>query len=272
MVDTENQDVQERYPLHRAARESSFESLKTLLESGKFNINEGTFDLVRPLHEACLAGSIDCVSLLLKHGANVNLGNIDGATALCDACWIGSVECVQLLIDHGADVNPPFLFSTPLHEAVFRDHWECVQLLVKKRACIDKSDCHYGTPLHVAACKGHVKSAQELLRAGANPNISKIHHTPLHEAARNQNFELLLLLLEHGANVYAQNNSGLTARQLVPRAMSPCKQQLLDWESFPRSLRHYCRLCIRNALGPKRLIHVDNLPLPKIVLRYLEHY
>ncbi|KAH9508212.1 Ankyrin repeat and SOCS box protein 9 [Bulinus truncatus] len=272
MVDTVNTEGQEKYPLHKAARESCVETLKNLLDSGKYNINEGTFDLVRPLHEACLAGNIQCVSLLLKHGANVNLGNIDGATALCDACWNGSAECVQLLIDHGAEVNPPFLFSTPLHEAVFKDNWQCVEILLQNGAHLDKSDCHYGTPLHVAACKGHHKSAVVLLRAGANPNISKVHHTPLHEAARNQNLELVLLLLEHGANVYAQNNSGFTPRQLVPRAESPCKVQLHEWEYFPRSLRHYCRLCIRSTLCPRRLKNIDKLPLPNIVIKFLEHH
>lgn len=64
-------DLEDRYPVHSAAREGRFEDLRVLLTSGKYDANKGTFELVRPLHEACLAGHIDCVSLLIENGANV---------------------------------------------------------------------------------------------------------------------------------------------------------------------------------------------------------
>lgn len=78
---------------------------------------------------------------------------------------------------------------------------------------------------------GYVQSAAVLLWYGANPNVSHIHQTPLHEAAGNQNIELLELLLAHGANAYACNNRGFTARQLVPNSTSPCYTLLQEWES-----------------------------------------
>lgn len=43
--------------------------------------------------------------------------NIDGSTPLCDACASGSIECVKLLLSHGAKVNPPLYTASPLHEA-----------------------------------------------------------------------------------------------------------------------------------------------------------
>ncbi|XP_059153442.1 ankyrin repeat and SOCS box protein 13-like [Physella acuta] len=262
--------LEDKYPLHRAAREGRLEDLKKLLESKKYDVNKATFEMVRPLHEACLAGNLECVALLIQHGANVNLANIDGATALCDACCNGNVKCVELLLEHGALVNPPLLFSTPVHEAVFRDNWECLLVLLKHGASMDKSDCHFGTPLHVAACKGHKTSAEVLLRAGANANISKIYQTPLHEAARSQDHQFVELLLEHGACVYTKNSKGYTARQLVPSSTSQCKSLLQEWESIPRSLKHYCRLTIRASLGPQRLRYTSQLRLPKPLVRFLD--
>ncbi|CAG5115534.1 unnamed protein product [Candidula unifasciata] len=261
--------TEEKYPLHKAAREGRLEDLRILLASGRYDANKGTFELVRPLHEACLAGHFDCAALLIHYGANVNLANIDGATALCDACCSGNVRCVQLLLEHGAQVNPPFLLTSPLHEAVFRDHWECLKLLLKYGANMNKSDCHFGTPLHIAACKGHRNSAAILLRLGASPNIPHIHQTPLHEAARSQDLEFLELLLAHGANVYSCNNRGLTARQLVPSSTSPCKVLLHEWEKIPRSLLHHCRLRIRSALGPERLKFLPTLRIPKVLINFL---
>ena len=52
----------------------------------------------------------------------VDVRNIHGSTPLCYACAAGSVECVRLLLDHGASVNPSLtaLTSSPLHEACIR--------------------------------------------------------------------------------------------------------------------------------------------------------
>jgi len=134
---------------------------------------------------------------------------------------------------------------------------------------LNKSDCHYGTPLHIAATKGHKTSAAILLRSGACPNIPQIHQTPLHEAARSQDFEFLELLLAHGADVYACNSRGYTARQLVPSSTSACKVLLHEWESTPRPLLHYCRLRIRASVGPQRLKLIPSLRVPKVLLNYL---
>lgn len=49
----------------------------------------------------------------------VDARNVDGSTPLCEACSAGSLECVRLLLDHGAKVNPALTSRTasPLHEA-----------------------------------------------------------------------------------------------------------------------------------------------------------
>ncbi|PKU29311.1 hypothetical protein llap_20385 [Limosa lapponica baueri] len=48
---------------------------------------------------------------------HVDARNIDGSTPLCDACASGSIECVKVLLSHGAKVNPPLYTASPLHEA-----------------------------------------------------------------------------------------------------------------------------------------------------------
>ena len=46
------------------------------------------------------------------------------------------------------------------------DKWDCVQLLAEWGANLNKSDCHFGTPLHAAVYKGSLESARVLLKAG----------------------------------------------------------------------------------------------------------
>lgn len=49
----------------------------------------------------------------------VDARNVDGSTPLCDACSSGSLECVRLLLQHGAKANAALTSRTasPLHEA-----------------------------------------------------------------------------------------------------------------------------------------------------------
>lgn len=53
------------------------------------------------------------------NASQVDARNVDGSTPLCDACSAGSLECVRLLLDHGAKANPALTSRTasPLHEA-----------------------------------------------------------------------------------------------------------------------------------------------------------
>ncbi len=51
--------------------------------------------------------------------SQVDARNVDGSTPLCDACSAGSLECVKLLLEYGAKANPALTSRTasPLHEA-----------------------------------------------------------------------------------------------------------------------------------------------------------
>lgn len=56
----------------------------------------------------------------------VEARNIDGSTPLCDACAAGSLECVKLLLEYGATVNPPLFTFSPLHEACMSGMQVCI--------------------------------------------------------------------------------------------------------------------------------------------------
>lgn len=261
-------DASITYPLHKAAREGQEEVLLALLQSGLYEVNSGCFDLVRPLHEACLNGRVNCVRILLEFGAQVNICNVDGATPLCDAASKGSVEVVNLLFRYGALVNPPLTLFSPLHEAVIYNHWECAEVLLNHGAKVNASDCHYGTPLHVAAVRGHVNCADVLLRYGANVNATHIHAAALHVSSSREDEAMTRLLLDHGADVYAQDNQDRTARELVPTSGDNggsgevLRRLLLAWERNPKPLTHYCRLSVKRAVGNRGLQLLENLHLP----------
>lgn len=259
--------LNEAFPLHRASREGLFDVLEVLISKHGLNPNSQTFDMVTALHEASAWGHTECVKLLIKLDASINARNIDGSTPLCDASSHGRKDCVRILLDAGALVNPPLLLTSPLHEAVFNDNWECAEMLIEAGADLHANDIHFGTPLHVASLKGHYKCAEVLLRAGANVNMPKMHQTALHEALKQGwDTDFLKLLLEHGANVNYINNQGLTSKDLAQKH-SQNWDLLNNWERTPQSLMFYARKCIRQCI--KNYCLISKLDIPEILQNYL---
>ncbi|KAH8277267.1 transient receptor potential channel pyrexia isoform X1 [Drosophila bipectinata] len=94
-------------PLHLAARTSSLECVESLLRNGNADANAEDFDHRTPLHAAVgkSENAYDIMETLIQWGANVNHKDIYGFTALHLAALDGLVQCVEMLIFHGADVT-----------------------------------------------------------------------------------------------------------------------------------------------------------------------
>ena len=62
-----------------------------------------------PVHIAAQHGRCDIVLQLIQDGYSVRMHNHDNQTALHEACFAGHIDCVQILLDHGVEVHFPNL-------------------------------------------------------------------------------------------------------------------------------------------------------------------
>jgi ankyrin repeat protein len=171
-------------PLLVAARSVNLVALKCLLSSAA---NPNALDNMdrNALHLTITASKKECteaVQLLLSYGVDFRLCDAQNMTPLHYAVAEGKDGIVDLLLEAGADINmgvqrkfsknSPYPICTkagipPI--AVREDDHEPVGL----------------TPLHFAACAGHSRMTEYLLRKGANPNARcYCLDTPLHVAIR----------------------------------------------------------------------------------------
>ncbi|XP_029351267.1 ankyrin repeat and SOCS box protein 13a.1 isoform X2 [Echeneis naucrates] len=231
-----------------------------------------TVDNITPLHEACIQAHPMCTRLLLEAGAQVNVRTIHGSTPLCNACASGSLECAKLLLEYGAKVNPSLtaLTASPLHEACIRGNVEVVRLMIASGAQLEAYDVHFGPPLHITCAKGHMDCVRELLIAGANVNSKKFHETALHHAARAHMVDMIELLVEFGANVYASDNLGRKPLDYTTPASSS-HACLEFYESNPLSLQQLCRIIVRKTLSTRASEVIGQLNISRRIHSFLQY-
>lgn len=168
-----------------------------------------------PLLFAAREGCVDCMKILLAHGAAIDLPDPDETTALIMALLNYHWDAAKFLIEAGADVNLWDIYGqTPLYVAV-----DMNTPPVGRRVELPSMDFANGQQI-----------AQLLLEHGANPNAQlKLRPryrnipndryrdpmivwgtTPLLRAAKAGDVPMVKLLLEHGALANLANSQGVT--------------------------------------------------------------
>uniref|UniRef100_A0A182PQV5 Poly [ADP-ribose] polymerase n=1 Tax=Anopheles epiroticus TaxID=199890 RepID=A0A182PQV5_9DIPT len=220
--------------LLEAAKAGDLDTVRRIVLSSPMTVNCRDLDgrHSTPLHFAAGYNRVPVVEFLLEHGAEVHASDKGGLVPLHNACSYGHYEVTELLVKHGANVNVADLWKfTPLHEAAAKGKYEIVKLLIKHGADVTKKNRDGATPLDLvregdqdvadllrgnaalldAAKKGNLARVQRLVSPD-NINCRDAqgrNSTPLHLAAGYNNLEVAEYLLEHGADVNAQDKGGL---------------------------------------------------------------
>ncbi|KAM4808667.1 poly [ADP-ribose] polymerase tankyrase-1 isoform 2-T2 [Rhinophrynus dorsalis] len=220
------------YRLLEASKAGDLDTVKQLCSPQNVNCRDLEGRHSTPLHFAAGYNRVAVVEYLLHHGADVHAKDKGGLVPLHNACSYGHYEVAELLVRHGASVNVADLWKfTPLHEAAAKGKYEICKLLLKHGADPTKKNRDGNTPLDLV--KDGDTDIQDLLRGdaalldaakkGCLARVQKLctqenincrdtqgrNSTPLHLAAGYNNLEVAEYLLEHGADVNAQDKGGL---------------------------------------------------------------
>ena len=187
---------------------------------------------------ACKEGDLERVRQLIQDGQDVNSmgkGDILGTTPLMVAADNGHDQIVHELIRAGADVNGEDIIKrTALHKASWSDHSNVIKPLAEAGANLNEQDKWGMTPLMKAAEHGHANVVVELIRAGADVSVVSSPEwwlsvaagsTALHFAAKKNNIECGVLLVEAGADMRTRNKKSKSPLDLASHDFQRAIQQ-----------------------------------------------
>jgi serine/threonine-protein phosphatase 6 regulatory ankyrin repeat subunit B len=193
------------------------------------------------LVSAAKRGDAAAVRSLLQAGADANQrdfislgGNIGDATALMAASFQGSLEAVQALLAAKADVNATMSEKkdgeTALTFAVWKGHVEVARALLAANANVDH-ETSGESPLYAAARSANLNMVKVLLTAKPKLNRQgRGGQTALMYAistGRRDSPEMARLLIEAGADVNLQTNTGISALMVAVQRDLATVQRLL---------------------------------------------
>ena len=154
------------------------------------------------LNEAVRNNNFGEVAAFIGKGADVNAYDDDSDNVLINASMYASVECMQLLLEHRADPNAANLFGQrPL--MLCTDNLEKMKLLLRYGAKINDTS-RSGNSAFLMACTGYGKfqTVKWLLENGADQTAKRwTKETALMRAARFSDTNTIALLLERGFDI-----------------------------------------------------------------------
>jgi ankyrin len=179
-----------------------------------------------PLH---FAAHRSFAEILIKHGADVFAKNLQGKTPLHTACEQVHVDVVELLISHGAIVSEstttrwtPILFTAGKTDQ-YRFEEIPTRLQLAKLLVLDGADtCAVIsdglTALHRIARSGEAELVRYLIEQGEDACAATSDgETSLHSACSLSNpskqpqaASIVQMLIDHGADLKAKDNTGAT--------------------------------------------------------------
>jgi ankyrin repeat protein len=175
------------------------------------------------------ADSVKTAEVLLRSGLDINQEAFTEGDWKATPLWFAiargeNLTLAEFLLKRGS--NPNYC----LWAAGFVENIEAIRLLVRYRAKVNDKSADDESPFLFAIKWSHFKSAEELLKLGADVDSKDFKGmTALHcMLKKGSDRKHLAMLIAHGARGDIKNRDGVTAAELMRKKRDPEFQKMAD--------------------------------------------
>lgn len=206
-VDVDAMNTSGKTALSDACRSGKKEMAVLLLSSGA-NINASDAAGRTVLVESIQATKADMVEFLLENGANPLLQDVSGRNAYHEAALTKNISVINLVRKYGGNPLARDAFGESPFSIVLNSDDQIIKAVLGTNTSIVDSDGN--NPIHIAVeRKVPTKKLSSLIKMGYPVNLRNGKGvTPLNEAVSIGEKNIVLVLLENGADPFVATSSG----------------------------------------------------------------
>ncbi len=153
--------------LHMASYEGFLEIAHLLIDVGAQLDLKNKFETT-PLHMAASERNLEVVEALIEAGADVTLETKEGSTALHMAASCGELHIVKSLVEAGADLLKKNKRGEDAYSLAVPREINDIKTWIREYIPLKLLDKEHVTALQVAASRGNLMLAQDLIQNGAD--------------------------------------------------------------------------------------------------------
>lgn len=270
-----SRDYEGNTPLILSAKAGHYLIMKALIKAG-CDVNAANYDGTTSLHYACHKAR--GYQTLLDAGADPDVKDKDNITPLLMAASEGLDTVVKALVEVKCDVNIPndSVKRTALHLLSFKGHTESITALIYGGADIDACDIYNRTSLWYAIQNKKTEVVRLLLKSYSHVDTFQCQasedNCPAKLAFETQQFTVIKLFMLSGYD-HAHVRQYLLSDEYSDWIKSlQANDEVAHWLEFGSSaqtLKQLCRKWIRHHLGRQFYHHLQLLPIPEVMKKYL---
>ena len=244
--------------------------------------SEGRTHVTRILWKAIIDAPTDLADFILTSTSRPFdyrfIDDINGRTCLHEAARVGVLRLVDLCLRNGVQRDKVDVYGrSALHYASINGHSAVCQRLIEEGLTPDALDLDNCTPLIYATLRGSVECVGVLLEIGrvsAQTTVLNGDLMPLSLAARSGHYDVVVLLLQHGApslpntngeypiHLAAQEGHDRVCRLLVGQEGWDTPDKYNEWTPLFHAARYGHEQCLRVLLEagsrPDRTDELEN--------------